>query len=80
MLLRRVDAQFLDEPRVCVQHLELDAARVVHTLAARRDAAGKREDEAADGVDVLFLFGREQLMPKRCSSVSIGVRASAMRP
>src|SRR5512145_2271819 len=61
VLLRRVDAQILDEPRVCVQHLELDAAWVVHTLAPRRNATGKGEDEAADRVDVLFLLWREQI-------------------
>src|SRR4026209_1915673 len=61
VLLRRVDAQFLDEPRGRIQHLELDAAWVVHTLATCRDAAGKREDEAAARVDVLFLFGGKQV-------------------
>ena len=60
-LLLRVYAQFLDAPGICVQHLELDAARVAHQLAPRRDAAGEREHETPDRVDVLLLLGRDEL-------------------
>ena len=56
-----MDAQFLDAARIGLQHLELDAARVAHKLAARRDAAGKREYQAADRVELLFLLRRGEL-------------------
>ena len=85
-LLGAMDAQLLDAARIGIQHLELDAARVAHQLAARRDAAGKREHEAADGVDVLFLLRRDELdaeMPReildRRSGIGDRVRASGLR-
>ncbi len=59
--LRHVDAQLLDAPRVGLEHLELDAARMPHALAPRRNAAGKGEDEATKRVDVFFLLSRDEL-------------------
>ena len=51
--LATVDAQALDAARVGVENLELELVRPGDQLAARGDASGEGDDEAAEGVDLL---------------------------
>ena len=73
---RHMDAELLDPPRVGFQHLELDAAWMTHQLAARRDAAGDGEHQAAERVDVLFLLARDQL---NCRDAAPAPRSACAR-
>src|SRR5579885_2356230 len=50
---KAAQAQPLDPVRIGIEHLELDAAGMGDHLAALRHAPGKREDEAAQRIDIL---------------------------
>ena len=49
----------LTPPRIGIENLEFEAVRPGDQLAAGRHAAGERDDEAAEGIDILgaFLLG-----------------------
>src|SRR5690606_16618744 len=50
------DAHALDTARIGVEHMELEAGYGLHHLAARRHAAQRVEDHAADRVDRLAML------------------------
>ena len=55
VVVEPADAQPLHAPMVGIEDLELEPARRGDPLAGGRDAAEQREDEAADGIDVVVL-------------------------
>ena len=68
------DAHALDPARVGVEHVELEAGNGVDDLAARRHAAERVEDHAADRVDVLaMLAGRERIADGLGDLVDLGL-------
>src|SRR5882724_3861469 len=58
---RRPNAQATDAPGIDVEDLELHARRMAHHLAALRDAAEQREDQAAHRVDLAALVLRQDV-------------------
>src|SRR3712207_7775012 len=48
-----MNAKPLHAPGIRIENLEFETGRAHDHLAARRNASGERDDEAADSVDVL---------------------------
>ena len=68
------DAHALDAARIGVEHVELEARDGLDDLAARRHAAERVEDHAADRVDVLaMLAGRERIADGLGDLVDLGL-------
>src|SRR5262245_13908342 len=58
---RRPHTQAPDAPGIDVEHFELDTRWMAHDLAALRDAAEQREDQAADRIDLAPLVFRQHV-------------------
>src|SRR3990167_65511 len=61
---RLVDLDLLQAPGGRIEDLQLEPPRMAHQLAARWNSAEHGEHEAAEGVDVLFLLGLQELDPQ----------------
>src|SRR5262249_41971531 len=69
---RRMDAQLLDASRIGIEDFEFEAGWMPDELTARRHPAQQSEHEATQGIDVLRLFGLEELQTEVVFELAYG--------